>query len=69
MKAIKAIVKQKLGIDPTVCTYCGSPDLVTEIVEPTLIMLRIIDQRSRQKATNKAPPKSRLAGLGKWVEV
>ena len=33
MKAIKAIVKQKLGIDPTVCSYCGSPDLVTEILE------------------------------------
>lgn len=69
MKAIKAIVKQKLGIDPTVCSGCGSADLVTEIVAPTLMMLGMIDQRSRENAMNKAPPESRLVGLGKWVEV
>lgn len=69
MKAIKAIVKQKLGIDPTVCSYCNSSNIVTEIVAATPIVLRIPHSRSRQKATSRAPPKSRLAGLGKWIEV
>ena len=69
MKAIKAIVKQKLGIDPTVCSYCSSSNIVTQIVNPTLIVLKMADLRSRQKATNKAPPNLRLDGLGKWIEV
>jgi hypothetical protein len=28
MQAIKALVKEKLGIDPTVCSDCGSPNIV-----------------------------------------
>jgi len=34
MKLIKALVKQKIGIDPTVCAACGSVDLLVQILAP-----------------------------------
>lgn len=32
MQAIKALVKEKFGIDPTICSDCGSTDLVVSIL-------------------------------------
>lgn len=34
MQVIKALVKQKIGIDPTRCEACGSIDLLVEIITP-----------------------------------
>jgi len=69
MKAIKAIVKQKLGIDPTLCSYCGSPDLVTEILEVTPPIGNNIYINNGQQDSNRAPPKLSRDGLVKWIEV
>jgi len=69
MKAIKAIVKQKLGIDPTVCSYCGSPDLVTEILEAKSIFHKPIPTKNCKQTPNRAPPNLTQHGLVKWVEV
>jgi hypothetical protein len=69
MKAIKAIVKQKLGIDPTVCTYCGSPDLVTEILEATPIMSNDFYLKNEILMPNRAPPKIPRHGLVIWMDV
>lgn len=34
MQAIKAVLKQKLGIDPAVCKHCSSDNIVTFIISP-----------------------------------
>ena len=69
MKAIKAIVKQKLGIDPTVCSYCGSPDLVTEILAAKTFFANPNYLKNEKSANKRAPPNLPLHGLVKWVEV
>jgi len=69
MKAIKAIVKQKLGIDPTICTYCGSLELVTEILEATTFLVNPNYLNNEKSANHRAPPNLPLHSLVKWVEV
>ena len=69
MKAIKAIVKQKLGIDPTACSYCGSPDLVTEVLEATPIIPNDFYLKNEILMPNRAPPKLPRHGLEIWMEV
>ncbi len=69
MKAIKAIVKLKLGINPTVCSDCGSPDLVTEVLEAKSILGNIIYVKNGRSSTNRAPPNLSRHGLEKWIEV
>ena len=69
MKAIKAIVKQKLGIDPMICRDCSSLNLVTEILEATPILGKPIYYQNGNLMPNRAPPKLPRHGLEKWVEV
>lgn len=69
MKAIKAIVKLKLGIEPTICSYCGSPDLVTDILEATPIMLNDSYLKNEILMANRAPPTRPRHGLEIWMEV
>ena len=69
IKAIKAIVKEKLGIDPTVCRYCGSPDLVTEVLTEKPILTNLIYAKNGKTGNNRAPPNLPRHGLAKWIEV
>jgi len=69
MKAIKAIVKQKLGIDPTVCSDCGSSDLVTETLEANPIKPHSFYLKNEILMPNRSPPKLPRHGLEKWMEV
>ena len=34
MQTIKALVKLKFGIDPALCSYCGSSDILTSVIYP-----------------------------------
>jgi len=56
MKAIKALVKQKLGIDPSVCTACQSPNLVTTILPAKPYGLMVSKKQSSTTAQRRAPP-------------
>jgi len=67
MQMIKAIVKQKLGIDPTVCSYCGSPAIVTEIIAAASVGFKIIPQKTLKVNSNRPPPNLPLEGLKTWV--
>ncbi len=69
MKAIKAIVKQKLGIDPTVCSYCRSPNLVTEMLEATSSLSDTIYLQNGNLRSNRAPPKLPRHGLEEWMDI
>lgn len=69
MKAIKAIVKQKLGIDPTVCSDCGSAELVTEILAAKPVFANYPQLNNEQSANKRAPPNLPQHGLVKWVAI
>jgi len=56
MKAIKALVKQKLGIDPSVCPACQSPNLVTEILPAKTYVLADSKKQSSTSAQGRSPP-------------
>jgi hypothetical protein len=53
MQGIKAILKQKLGIDPSVCPHCGSENIVTFIVSPNGGLTR----KLIPDFVNRPPPK------------
>ncbi len=57
MQGLKALLKQKLGIDPAVCVHCGSDQLSTYIISPN-------GNRSAKRLpsfVNRPPPKGQLA--------
>ena len=56
MKAIKVLVKQKLGIDPSVCPACQSPNLVTEILSAKTYQLARSKKQTATTAQRRAPP-------------
>ena len=53
MQAIKALLKQKMGIDPSICPACGSADLLTEIIPAQTKPYAYQGQPSRSPPTNK----------------
>ena len=61
MKAIKALVLQKLGIDPSVCPACQSPNLVTEILSAKTYVLVETNKEPASTATGRAPPSSKAS--------
>ncbi len=53
MQSIKAILKQKLGIDPALCPHCQSPNIVTFIVSPN----GELTPKTIPDFVNRPPPK------------
>lgn len=60
MQAIKAMLKQKMGIDPAVCPHCGSENIVTFIVSPNGNLAR----KPRPDFVNRPPPPLLLKKVG-----
>ena len=56
MQGIKAILKQKLGIDPAVCPHCKSPNIVTFIISPS----GDLTPKIKLDFVNRPPPKPKL---------
>lgn len=52
MQAIKALLKQKLGIEPAKCVHCGSQNIVTFILRPNGELY----QKDIPCFTNRPPP-------------
>ena len=61
MKAIKALVLQKLGINPSVCPACQSPNLVTEILSAKTYVLVETNKEPASTASGRAPPRSKAS--------
>jgi len=56
MRAIKAILKQKMGIDPARCPHCESLNIVTFIICPNGELIR----KLKPDFVNRPPPKSEV---------
>ena len=63
MQAIKAILKQKLGIDPALCKHCGSDNIVTFIISPN----GELTSKLKPDFVNRPPPE--LASKPKFKKV
>lgn len=63
MQMIKALVKQKIGIDPTVCGACGSGDLEVEILAARTakrVRVSVLSIVGRSPPATRSTPKSRV---------
>ena len=66
MAMIKALVKEKMGIDPTVCGHCGSNDLVTFIIPSSSVFNR--STITRDRFLSRGPPKVEAIPLSDLVK-
>lgn len=56
MKLIIAIIRNKIGVDPTICSFCGSPNIVTQIIVAKSMPKAKVVPLAAPKAQNRPPP-------------
>ena len=59
MQAIKAILKQKLGIEPGECPHCGSDEISTFIIYPSGAAF----PKPTFDFVNRPPPQNKLPNV------
>ena len=60
MQIIKAIIHQKIGIDPTICRHCGSANIVTEILIPQTFKPQKVVVMASPTPQNRPPPQQQI---------